>query len=322
MTHTLAIGVDLGATKIASALITDEGQVLRTQQTATSPELGSQRVLDEIADSVNDLIGTALETGLELKGIGVGSPGQIDPVQGCVQNAVNLGWKKVPLVAELKARLKQPFPIWLQKDANASTLGEYYLGAGKGCQDFVFLSVGSGLGGGLLTAGRLVTGASGSAMEVGHISLDPEHGRMCNCGIRGCAETFASGPGLVAVTRDLLAKGEKSSMLQDDFSLTPARIVQALEAHDLLAMKAVEQVGSALGQIAAMCATLANPARVIIGGGLGLAIFEHLKRRVQNEISRRVFSGASCEVEVLPSQLATSAAGPACLVWYGLDSGG
>ncbi len=321
MTETLAIGVDLGATKIASALIAQNGQVLMMKQAATSPEQGPQRVLDTIAGAVNELIAAAHTAGQPLGGIGLGSPGQIDTVGGRVRNAVNLGWKEVSLVSELRSRLVEPYPVWLQKDANASTLGEYYLGAGRGCPDFVYLSVGSGLGGGLLTAGKLVTGATGSAMEVGHISLDPEHGRLCNCGIRGCAETFASGPGLVAVTRSLLAQGEPATQLQDGPDLTPANIVRALEMGDPVAAKAVARVGEALGQIAAMCAMLSNPARVILGGGLGLAIFDYLKPRVQAEITRRVFSGASNEVEILASQLETSAAGPACLVWYGLDSG-
>lgn len=191
----LAIGVDVGATKIAAALVTSGGQVLQARQVRTVPDRGRQAVLDSIAALVEALRAQAPAPPL---GAGIGTPGRVDAEAGIVHNAVNLGWDEVHLVAEIRARLAVALPVWVQKDANASALGEYYFGAAAGCQDFVYLSVGSGLGGGVLTGGKLVTGANWNAAELGHLSLDP-NGQLCACGGRGCAETVISGPGLLAL---------------------------------------------------------------------------------------------------------------------------
>ena len=165
-----------------------------------------------------------------MAGVGIGSPGKVDSNRGVVYNAVNLGWDEVELVRrdhEPHRRL-QSLPVWIQKDANLSALGEYYFGACQGLQDFVYLGIGSGLGAGIISSGQLITGSDWYAADVGHLSIDPE-GPLCVCGGRGCAEIVASGPGLVRVTQQMLSKFPARSKLSDQAELTPADVLAAAQ---------------------------------------------------------------------------------------------
>ncbi len=175
MGETLAVGIDLGATKIASALVTESGGVLASRQTLTRSQDGADAVLQRIATEINALLTGA---GERVAGIGMGTPGIVNPGEGVVRNAVNLGWDEVPLVSGVRKHLEHDLPVFVGKDTNASALGEYYFGAGSGCRDFVYLSIGSGLGGGLIVNGQIVTGSAWQSSELGHISLDPQRTTM------------------------------------------------------------------------------------------------------------------------------------------------
>lgn len=317
MTSSLSIGIDLGATKIAGVLADPSGRALAARHLPTLPQRGHAAVLDDIARMAAELEGEAAALGQTVQGIGVGSPGMCDPVGGTVYNAVNLGWEEVPLVAELRARLSGRRPVFLQKDANAAALGEYYLGAARGCSDFIYLSIGSGLGGGVMAAGQLINGANWNATEVGHISLDPEHGRLCACGLRGCAETVVSGPGLAAVAAELRGQMHFDSPL-DDGHVTPARVLEAARTGDRLALTALAEVGVWLGVVAAAGIAFLNPERLIIGGGLGIAAFDQLLPALRTELERRLLPASYIALQILPSRLESSAVGAASMVWYGL----
>jgi glucokinase len=331
----LAIGVDVGATKIAAALATRDGRALATRQTPTLAQQGPGAALDRIAGEIKALIEAACGIqGARLLGVGVGTPGQVLAEQGVVRGAVNLGWEQVALVDELRSRLAgdhntaaEPLPIWIEKDANASALGEAYYGAAQGCRDFVYLGVGSGLGGGVLTGGRLVTGADANAAEVGHLSLDPLGGLPCACGLRGCAETLASGPGLVNAYRRLAASAHIVTPLSGSRSnaggdlrvgpdTTAADILAAARAGESLALAALDEAGRALGIVAAACVALLNPARIVIGGGLGVAAFELFEKRVRAELAVRTLPASQRELTMAPSLVQSPAMGAACLVWY------
>ncbi len=151
MSDSLAIGIDLGASKIAAALITRTGDVLAAMQIETNATAGFESVANRVARSIEAMRAAAPEP---IAGIGIGTPGQVDLNSGAVRDAVNLGWQAVPLVPALQARLKQESPIWIQKDTNASALGEYLCGAARDCPDFVYLSLGSGLGSAAIANGR------------------------------------------------------------------------------------------------------------------------------------------------------------------------
>lgn len=310
-TERVAIGVDLGATKIASALVSPTGQILATRQALTSPENGSEAVLDRLAIEIDAL---ANMSRYKLAGVGIGSPGSVDTVTGIIRNAVNLGWCEVDLVSGVSGRLHNELQIWVQKDANASALGELHFGSGQGCQDFVYITIGSGLGGGVIANGQLVTGAYGNAAELGHLSLDP-NGRPCACGLRGCAETIVSGPGLVATLRDLLDQGKYASNLFGTDELTPAIILEAARMGDEASRMAFNKIGTALGNVLAACVAVLNPARFIIGGGVGQAAFDLIAPAANLELARRTTESSWRQLQIIPSRLASSAVGAACLAW-------
>lgn len=306
--NTFAIGVDIGATKVAAALVAAGGETLLARQTATAPERGPAAVLDDVAVLIAGLRAEAPAAPL---GAGVGTPGRVNARTGVVHDAVNLGWEEVHLVEELRARLPAKLPIWVQKDANAGALGEYYFGAARGCDDFVYMSVGSGLGGGVMSSGVLVTGAHWNAAELGHLSLDPE-GRRCACGGRGCAETIVSGPGLVAEARERFER-EPGATAEP---LTSEAIVTAARAGDEAALAAVADAGRALGIVMAACVAILNPGAIVVGGGLGLAAFDLLLPPARAEVQRRTLPASHDHLEIKPSRLRSSAVGAACLVWY------
>lgn len=145
MADELAIGVDIGGTKIAFALVNREGRVLATHRLPTLPAEGVEAVVDRVAQGIHHLLE---QTEQPVGGVGIGCPGHLNPISGVIHNATNLAWSEVPLKAGVQARLKQDLPVWVLKDANASALGEMYFGAARGCNDFVYIALGTGLGGG------------------------------------------------------------------------------------------------------------------------------------------------------------------------------
>jgi len=311
MSEPLAIGVDLGGTKIAFALVDRQGAVLHVQRAPTLAGEGPGAVLDRIAGGIEALLAQA---GRPVAGIGIGSPGHLDPVAGVVHHAVNLAWRDVRVYDELRGRLPAGLPLFLQKDTNASAVGEMLFGAARGERDFVYLAAGTGLGGAAVAGGRLVTGAWNNAMEVGHLSLDP-NGRRCGCGTRGCAETVVSGLGLLAGVRERGADFP-ASPLSGAPDLTTQAILAAADKSDPLALAVLDDAGRALGEVMAACACLFNPALIVIGGGMGRAAARWLMPVAQRELRRRVFPPAVDRLRVAESEITISAVGAACLVWY------
>ena len=310
-----AIGIDIGATKIASVLLSETGEVIQSSQLLTIAEEGTEEVLDKVAEQILVL---ARQSPGALMGVGIGSPGKVDAAQGVVYNAVNLGWDEVPLTEEIASRIKRTanaVPIWIQKDANLSALGEQYFGAGQSLRDFVYLGIGSGLGAGLISDGHLITGSDWYAADVGHLSVDPE-GPLCVCGGRGCAETIASGPGLTRVARQMLANPPTNTLLSNGVELTPTDILAAARQGDHLALKALAEVGRVLGVIMSACTVILNPSRIVVGGGLGLAGYDFIVPAARQELVRRTTPASRGVLDVLPSQVESPAIGAACLVWY------
>jgi glucokinase len=307
-----AIGIDIGATKVASVLLSETGDVIRSSQMSTLAEEGTEAVLDRVANQILDL---ARQSPGALAGVGIGSPGKVDATRGVVYHAVNLGWREVHLTEEIASRIQGSLPIWIQKDANLSALGEQYFGAARGIADFVYLGIGSGLGAGLISSGRLITGSDWYAADVGHLSVDPD-GALCVCGGRGCAETVASGPGLVHVTQQMLANSPTNTLLSNGGKLTPTAVLSAARQGDALALEALAEVGRVLGVIMSACTVILNPSRIVVGGGLGLAGYDFIVPAARHELVRRTTPESRGVLDVLPSQVESPAIGAACLVWY------
>jgi len=320
----LAIGIDVGATKIAGALVTPGGRALVARQVDTRVDQGVGGVLDRIAQLIDEL--AAFSTAgsqpepVALLGVGIGIPGQIDPRDGAVRQAVNLGWAEVYLVRELQARMAWELSIAVETDANTGALGEFYFGAARYCQDFIYVSVGSGLGAGAISNGRLVKGVTGKAAELGHLSLDP-HGFPCVCGLRGCAETIVSGPGLLRLVRGSLARGETGSRLGVEEALTAEAVVSAALDGDEPALAALSEIGKHLGTVISIGVSVLNPTLIVIGGGLGLAAFDLLVPAAWEEIERRTLPSLHSHLEILPARQTSSAVGAASLpLFYGPHS--
>ena len=313
-----AIGIDIGATKIASVLLAAQGELIKSAQTLTLAHEGTQAVFDKVAEQILDLVEQSPE---RVVGVGIGSPGKVDSEHGKVYNAVNLGWTEVDLVKEIAHRmdrLANHLPVWIQKDANLSALGEYYFGVRQGCKDFVYLGVGSGLGAGIISNGHLITGGDWYAADVGHLSVNPD-GPLCVCGGRGCAELTASGPGLVRVAEQMLAEPSANSLLSNKTDLTPADVLAAASENDALALRALAEVGRVLGMIMSACTAILNPSQYVIGGGLGLAAFDLIMPAARQELMRRTIPESRALLEIFPSRLESPAIGAACLVWYALS---
>ena len=318
----LVIGLDIGATKIAGALIKFDGTVVAGRQVETRTTQGSNWLIHQIVQEIDHFASRATsEQGgknLPLLGVGIGIPGQVNSQTGIVREAVNLNWNEIHLVAELEKRLDHRLPIFLETDANASTLGEFYFGAAQGFADFAYLTIGSGFGAGVYLNGKLLTGHTWKAAELGHYSLDP-HGHPCVCGLRGCAETLISGPALIQLASSLQERngGQHAS---PDLPLTPPAILSAARQGDELALAALAEMGRNLGIIIAICVAVLNPALVVIGGGLGLAAFDLILPAAWNEIRLRTLPSANRRLEILPSAQESSALGPASLVLDHLKS--
>lgn len=310
--ETIAIGVDVGATKIATAAVTREGQVLAARQTATEVGQGPDAVIARI---VADIEALAAGRNEKLSGVGVGVPGLVNPVDGIVINAVNMGWQDVPLRAQVQTRLGLQVPVHIENDVRSAARGEALFGAGRGVQDFVLITIGSGLGSAAMVNGHLIHGARFFASEAGHLVLDV-NGRRCKCGLNGCAETVLSGPGLVATTREFLSVGTLS-MLQNHDSMMPHEVLQAARQRDAAAMAALNKVGEWLGLIMATASAWLNPARFVIGGGLGLAAFDLISPPALAAYRVRVLPASRDGVEMVRSQVQSSAVGAAALVFAG-----
>jgi glucokinase len=307
----LAIGVDIGGTKIAFGLVNEQGETLATHRIPTQMADGSDSLLDNIAQGIEYVVGMTQQP---IAGIGIGSPGHVDPVAGWVRNAVNLRWQDVALRDEIQRRLKGNIPIYIEKDANAAALGEMYFGAALGCKDFMLIAIGTGLGGGAVVNGQLVNGANAYAMEVGHIGLNLTT-RLCKCGLRGCPEMSVSGTGLLAGFRERRVD-YPDSPLAAMIEATTEDILHGAQNGDLLATRIIDDAVEGLGTVMACCAALFNPGLFVIGGGLGHAAFDLLYEKTLRQIRERTLLASHEQVQIVRSEVTSSAIGAASLVWH------
>jgi glucokinase len=311
MSETQAIGIDLGATKIAIALVTSRGKVLDSRTIPTEKEQGPEAVLRGVAHELNDI---AEKSDGDVQGVGIGVPGLVRPDEGILIYSTNLAWSYVHIIEEIESELETKFPVRIQTDSNACILGEYCFGAARGCEDFLYTSVGSGLGGAVMCNGRLVTGANNTAGFMGLYSLDPQ-GRTDPSGLRGNTEAVVSGRGLVTIMRELLAEAKNTGHMLDSESLLPEEILGAAERGDELANAALAEMGRYLGQVWTPAVAVLNPARIVLAGGLGLAAFDFLVPAARKELEARLTPVSYADLEILPSNLESSAVGAACLIF-------
>ena len=267
---TNVIGVDMGGTKILSAVIDAEGNILGTAKVPTKADAGTSVVIDRIADSIQKAIGTSGVNETSIEAVGIGAPGPLDPETGVVIFAPNLGWRDVPLKAELEARVG--IPTFVDNDVNIGTLGEHAFGAGKGVQNIVGIFVGTGIGGGIILQGELFHGASKTAGEIGHIIVKAD-GPRCGCGRRGCLEALASRTAMTKQFQKAIKKKGKKSVISkltngDLSAIRSGVLAKAIRANDKLTLKIFKKATKYLGIGIGSIVNFLNPEMIILGGGV------------------------------------------------------
>lgn len=261
-------GVDIGGTTCKIGLFETTGTLLDKWEIRTNTANGGASILDDVAAAVE---GKLAERGIDredVAGIGVGVPGPVTE-EGMVLKCVNLGWG-VFNVAETLSE-KTGFVVKAGNDANVAALGEMWQGGGKGYQDVVMVTLGTGVGGGIIIGGRMVAGSNGAGGEIGHIMMEEHETDTCGCGKKGCLEQYASATGIVRMTKKLLAEDERASSLRKLDEVTAKDIFDAAKAGDALALEAVEGLGKMLGTALANIACVVNPEIFVIGGGVSKA---------------------------------------------------
>lgn len=294
--------VDLGGTKIYTAVADQGGDWRGDDRRQTAEERGPDGVIEQIVDSLRASIARAGITGEGLTALGVASPGPIDVEQGIVLEAPNLpGWHNVPLAGRLGTAFS--CPAILENDANAAGLGEYVFGAGRGSRHMLYLTVSTGIGGGLILDGRLYRGATGAAGELGHIALD-EDGPLCGCGRRGCLEALASGTAIAARGEEAVAAGRSAAIARRAAGgeVTAEHVAAAAAAGDPVAREIIDRAGHALGLGLADFVNIFNPDVIVIGGGAA-RIGPPLLDPAIETMRRRAFAGPAAHVRVVAAML-------------------
>lgn len=264
--------IDIGGTTIKMAFLTVEGDIIRKWSIPTDRADGGTNIVSHIVRSFSAELKQNGRTTVDVIAVGVGAPGPVDPIEGTISGAVNLGWvNHYPLKKLLEEALK--LPVFIENDANCAALGEMWRGAGNGTGDLVCITIGTGVGGGIVSKGMIMTGVSGSAGEIGHITVVPENGILCNCGKHGCLETVASATGILNLYKE---EGKEAPNARAVF-------LQASKG-DEAAKRVIDRCAFYLGLAIGNIANTMNPAKIVVGGGVseaGDALLVPLERYVR-----------------------------------------
>ncbi len=306
----LTVGVDIGGTKTALVVADRRGRILDSKTLPTQTQAPYSDTVSRVCALVNQYI----ERYDGISGIGIGVPGPVDVARGIAIHAANLGWRDVPILEAITKGLARALPVYIDNDVNVGAIGERLFGAAKDQDNFVYLIIGTGVGGAVVFDKVLLRGASNSEMEIGHVSLDPVCGRVCTCGQRGCLEMSISGKGIIAHARQHLADYPQSRLSAG--SLTTRNIINAAEANDALATHVMQEAARALGVACAWCINMFNPAQIILGGGLIHATWHLLEEPTLATARARCLPLNYAAATVSLSQLRDGALGASALVWH------
>ena len=281
-------GIDVGGTTVKMGLFQNDGTVVDKWEIPTRTENGGEKVLPDIADAI---LGKMAEKDIDRKdvaGVGVGVPGPVDG-QGIVHRAVNLGWG-VFNMEETLSGLLDGMVVKGGNDANVAALGEMWKGGGQGYSNLVAVTLGTGVGGGIIIDGKILTGATGAGGEIGHIHIQDGETDQCGCGNYGCLEEYASATGVVRLAGRTLAASDMDSVLRAG-EVSAKTVFDAVKAGDALAITVAEQFGEYLGKGLAAIAGVVNPEIFVIGGGVSKA-GEVLFQYIQPAYQKYVFHGS------------------------------
>ena len=261
-------GVDIGGTSVKMGLFTSQGDLLSKWEIPTRTEDNGSNILPDIAASIMKKIESE---GLELsdgEGIGISVPGPVDD-EGTVHRCVNLGWGVFDIGQEMRKHID--LPVFAGNDANAAALGEAWKGGGKGCKDVVVVTLGTGVGGGIIVNGKILSGSSGAGGEIGHIHINDDEEEKCGCGNKGCLEQYGSATGIARLAIKRLEQDDMPSSLRSVSSMNAKEVFDAVKEGDKLAIQIAEQFGDILGKGLSIVADVVNPELFVIGGGVSKA---------------------------------------------------
>jgi glucokinase len=298
-----AIGIDLGGTKIEAALVDTNGNMVGRQRITTDASIGYEAILDHIATIVNTIADQNKDK--PYCAIGMGVAGQIEKNTGVITYSPNLNWKNVPLAADLSKKFNKPVAIC--NDVRSATIGEWLFGAGKGCDDLVCIFVGTGIGSGIVSAGKVLEGSNNTAGEIGHITIDL-HGPECHCGNNGCFEALAGGWAIArdlkkAVSDDAAAGKTLLSIAGGDINQLSAKTLEeGIKQNDFLSTQLINNLAEYLIAGGASIVNAFGPKRFIWGGGI-IEGMPELLPVIEKGIIKRALQAATNSLEIIPAKL-------------------
>ena len=263
-----AFGVDIGGTTIKMGFFTTTGDLLDKWEIPTRVEEDGKYILEDIAAAVRQKLEEKEISKLDVEGIGIGVPGPVGD-DGTVYKCVNLGWGVFNVEIELKGLTG--LKVKAGNDANVAALGEMWQGGGKGYKNLVMVTLGTGVGGGVILNEKIVPGSDGAGGEIGHLHMIDDEPESCGCGNHGCLEQYASANGIARVTKKYLAEHTDPSLLRDSEEVTSLEIFNAAKAGDAVALKMIDEITDLLGKGLAQIACVVNPQVFVIGGGMSKA---------------------------------------------------
>lgn len=312
------IGVDLGGTKILAAVISESGTILSRAKKKTKPERPTEEILGRLVETCREAVQEAKIPLEKIVGVGVGSPGPLDPQKGMVIETPNVNLTKAHITDFITKELK--VPAFLDNDVNVGTFGEFVYGAGKGCRHLVGIFLGTGIGGGIIVDGKLLHGYSYNAGELGHLKVRA-FGAKCGCGNKGCLEAYASKTAMIKFFKRAVKKGKPTilkDLVGDNWEKLTSKVFrQAFDAKDKLVVSNLERAAKLTGVAVGSLLNILSPEKVIIGGGMIESLEKELMPIIQKYAKMNCFSIISKGVDIVPAALGDDAGilGAAAIAW-------
>lgn len=307
------IGVDLGGTKIYTAICNELGEIFNEEVIATEVDKGPEQIVDKIINSIKKVSKNIKAE--EVKAIGIGSPGPLNIKEGLIVSPPNLPIRNFNIVDKIKSEFK--LPTFLDNDANAATLGEYIFGAGKGTENMIYITASTGVGGGAILNGKIYRGSTSNALEIGHTTISRD-GRVCGCGNRGCVESMSSGIYIEKMANDLMGE-EKETTLKNYEKITAKEVFTEAAKGDQVSNYILSETLSYLGMAVANCANIFDPDKIIIGGGItkgGSIVLGKINEEVKNRSLEPIYKNCKIEKAQLGDQAGVIGAVALAMVEY------
>jgi len=296
------LGVDIGGTTIKMGIISVEGKIIEKWEVATKTGEESDQIPNDVWASLQAKLAVHAIPLAACYGIGVGAPGFVETETGEIAQAVNLGWLDFPL-GKLLHELSH-LPVYVENDANIAALGENWLGSGDLAENLVAITLGTGVGGGIIVNGRIISGTNGMAGEIGHMTVKRD-GVLCNCGRKGCLETVTSATGIARIAEARVLADtdtELASLFEKKQKLTAKDVFDATKNNDRVAQEIVAEVVDVLGLAISNITTIVNPSKIVIGGGVSKAgdqLLKPLKKAFERYALPRIVESTSFEIAEL-----------------------